>query len=99
LLDTLRQEGLEGLPKMTVVNRFERSIFNRDIRVKEAEKALGAVFDAYIDNDYKTISDALNQGVPLTQISGGNKLQKQIDALADGCVAKLKSSASVLMSV
>jgi pilus assembly protein CpaE len=99
LLDTLRQEGLEGLPKMVVVNRFERSIFNRDIRVKEAEKALGAVFDAYIDNDYKTISDALNQGLPLTQISGGNKLQKQIDALADGCVAKLKSSASVLMSV
>jgi pilus assembly protein CpaE len=99
LLDTIRQEGLENLPKLTVVNRFERSIFNRDIRVKEAEKALGAVFDAYVDNDYKTISDALNQGVPLTQVGGGSKLQKQIDVLADSCVAKLKAAATAKMLV
>lgn len=91
LLDTLRQEGLEHISKLVVVNRFERSIFNRDIRVKEAEKALGAKIDYFIDNDYRVVGDALNQGVAFSQVSGGGKLQKQVDVFADCCIARLKS--------
>jgi pilus assembly protein CpaE len=92
LLDAIRQEGLEQVPKKVVVNRFERSIFSREIRVKEAEKALGRGIDFFIDNDYRTVTQALNQGVPVSEVSGGNKLQKQIEAMLDGCLQALQAA-------
>jgi pilus assembly protein CpaE len=78
VLDTLRQEGLENLPLITLMNRYERSVFKREIGSKEAEKALGRPVDALVDNDFKTVSQALNEGVPIAQISGGDRIEKQI---------------------
>jgi pilus assembly protein CpaE len=91
LLETLRQEGLDNVPIVTVVNRYERSLFKRDIRIKEAEKALGRPIDIFVDNDYKTVSQALNQGVPFGQIRGGEKIEKQIRELVDLCADRLGS--------
>jgi pilus assembly protein CpaE len=78
VLDTLRQEGLENVPMIILMNRYERSVFKREIGNKEAEKALGRPVDALVDNDYKTVSQALNEGVPIAQIGGGDKIEKQI---------------------
>lgn len=82
LLDTLRQEGLDGVPLITVINRYERSMFKREIGNKEAEKALGRAVDAFVDNDLKSLSQATNEGVPLSEVRGGEKIEKQIAELA-----------------
>jgi pilus assembly protein CpaE len=92
LLDTLRQEGLDSVPLITVINRYERSLFKREIGNKEAEKALGRAVDAFVDNDLKSLSQATNEGVPMSEVRGGEKIQKQIDELAALILDKVESA-------
>mgnify|MGYP003393775273 CR=1 FL=1 len=92
LLDTLRQEGLDSVPLITVINRYERSLFKREIGNKEAEKALGRPVDAFIDNDLKSLSQATNEGVPMSEVRGGEKIQKQIAELAALIFDKVESA-------
>ncbi len=49
--------------------------------VKEAEKALGRRIDYFVPNEYKTVNTALNEGVRLSEIKRGSKVEKRIDAV------------------
>ena len=81
-LDTLRDQGLGELPVRVVINRFDKG-WGKTVRVKEAEKSLGRKVDDYIVSDYKTVSEAINLGVPLSKIKRGSKVEKGIRGLAE----------------
>lgn len=80
LLDIVREEGIEDARTSVVVNRFEKS-WGRRVTEKEAEKALGRRIDFVIPNDYKTVNAALNEGVRLSEIKSGSKVEKRINEL------------------
>lgn len=80
LLDIVREEGIEDGRTSVVVNRFEKS-WGRRVTEKEAEKALGRRIDFVIPNDYKTVNAALNEGVRLSEIKVGSKVEKRINEL------------------
>lgn len=52
------------------------------VPLKAAEKALGRPFDAVIPEDRRVMMDAINQGVEVSAVKRGTKLEKAIAALA-----------------
>jgi pilus assembly protein CpaE len=88
-LDILASEDLGHVPLAVVLNRYEKRPFASGIRVKEAEKALGRSIDHFIPNDYKTVSEALNRGVPVAQIKRRCKVEKRIRGFVDSSLKTL----------
>src|SRR3546814_10495302 len=60
-LETLNAEGLGDLPLKVVLNRFEKR-WGATFTMKEVEKALGRPVDFTVANDYRAVSEALDQG-------------------------------------
>ena len=84
-IDTMRAHGLEEVPVKVALNRFEKG-WGRSVDLKDAEKALGRKFDYFIANDYKTVSDALNQGVALSVIKKKSKVEISIQKMIDDAI-------------
>ena len=51
----------------------------KSAHISDAEKALGRKFDYYVANDFSLVSEAINQGVPLSKIKKRSKVGKSID--------------------
>src|SRR3546814_8226832 len=66
-LDTLNSEGLGDLPIKVVLNRFEKR-WGATFTMKEVEKALGRPVDFTVANDYRTVSEALDQGLSIAAV-------------------------------
>lgn len=85
-LDTLRTEGLDEHPIRVVVNRFEKR-WNDNLSVKEVEKALGRKIDFTVANDYRTVSEALDQGLAIADVRKRSKALKSINKLSEALAA------------
>ena len=88
LLDALAADGLGEIPTKLLINRFENG-WGKSVRLKQAEKALGRAADFCIANDYETVSEAINQGVPLSQIGRRTKAGKSLRQCVDAMVMEL----------
>lgn len=82
LLDELQNElGAERI--VTVCNRAQQSWFGRDLTQGEVEMALGRGVDCAVPNDEALVSEAVNLGVPVSQLKKASKFEKATLALAD----------------
>jgi pilus assembly protein CpaE len=84
-IDTMRAHGLEDVLVKVALNRYEKN-WGRSVDLKDAEKALGRKFDYFIANDYKTVSEALNQGVALSKIKKKSKVETSIQKMIDDAI-------------
>ena len=73
-----------------LLNRYEKG-WGKSVQLKEAEKALGCPIDYSVPNDYKLVSEALNQGVALSRIKGRSKVEKSIQSMMDDTMRSLES--------
>lgn len=85
-LDTLRAEGLDEHPIRVVLNRFEKR-WNDNLSLKEVEKALGRKVDFTVANDYRTVSEALDQGLAIADVRKRSKALKSINKLSEALAA------------
>ena len=85
-LDTLSAEGLGDLPVRVVLNRFEKR-WGATFTMKEVEKALGRQVDFTVANDYRTVSEALDQGLSIAAVRRRCKALKSITKISDALVA------------
>jgi pilus assembly protein CpaE len=85
-LDTLKTEGLDGLPVKVVLNRFEKR-WGGTLNLKEVEKALGRKVDFTVANDYRTVSEALDQGLSIAAVRRRCKALKSIAKISDALAA------------
>jgi pilus assembly protein CpaE len=90
-LDTLHMQGLLDVDVQLVLNRYEKG-WNRAVQLKEAEKAMGRRIDHCVPNDYKTMSEALNQGVSISRIKMRSKLEKGIRQMIEGAVSTIEAN-------
>lgn len=81
-LDTLKEQGLSETPTQVLLNRYEKG-WGKTVRVKEAEKGLGHPIDHYVISDYRTVSEAINLGVPIAKIKSGSKVEKGLKTFVD----------------
>ena len=85
-LDTLKNQGLEEVPLKVVLNRFDKG-WGKSGMIKEAEQGLGRPIDYFIANDYKTVSEAINQGACLHEIKSRTKVEKGIRQMIESAAA------------
>lgn len=88
-LNTIQMQGLAADVRV-VLNRYEKG-WGKTVQLKEAEKALGHPIEHCIPNDYKLVSEALNQGVALSHIKGRSKVEKAIQAMVEETMSGLES--------
>ena len=81
-LSILSLQNLGGLPLTLVCNAVTGDQQNL-LSVKAAERALGRPFDVVLPEDGRVMAAAANQGVPLSEVRRGTKLEKSIVQLAD----------------
>ena len=79
-LATLRAQGLEDR-KLTLVCNALSPDQASGVSVKSAERALGRSFDVVIPEDRKLMMAAINQGVEISSIRRGSKLERGISEL------------------
>jgi pilus assembly protein CpaE len=80
LLDRVRQLGACGERVRVLLNRFAEP---SQIQPKQIEAALGHPIHHTFPSDYKTVSAALNSGVPLA-LTGNSDIATQFDSFTRG---------------
>lgn len=94
-LDTLIEEGLEDVPVTLVMNRVEQqSLFRRpmnEVTLNDAATALGRKIAYTVPNDYASMIQAINQGLPLFEVNGGQAIAKRVAENIDGILAQVSA--------
>ena len=81
-LRVLASQRLEDRPLVLVCNGLSADQ-TASVSLKTAERALGRPFDVIIPEDRRLMTAAINQGVELSAIRRGTKLEKAIGELTD----------------
>src|SRR5436305_120474 len=79
-LQMLASQGLEGTPTTLVCNALS-SDQQQSVSLKAAERSLGRPFDVVLPSDPRNMNAAINQGVELTTVRRGTKLEKSLAQL------------------
>ena len=86
-LDLVLQH-LGTVPIQLIVNRFEKKLFAK-LDAGDVTKVLGREPDYLIANDYQTVSEALDRGVPVADIRSKGAITRDLAALEAGVAAAL----------
>ncbi|HEY2052267.1 MAG TPA: AAA family ATPase [Caulobacteraceae bacterium] len=81
-LDVLRIQRLADRPILLVCNAVSADQ-QAALSIQTAERALGRTFDVVIPEDRRTILAAINQGVELSAVRTGTKVEQAISSMAD----------------
>lgn len=88
LIDILKDEGLYSLPVSIVLNRYVKR-FNEHSRIRQCSKALDHTIDHYLPDDERTVLEAINRGVPLTEVRRRARICRTIRDMAQDCRREL----------
>lgn len=91
-LQLLATQRLDDIPLTLVCNRCGGDS-PAAVSVKSAEAAIGRAFDVQIPDDRKLMNEAINQGVAISVLRRGSKLEKGLEALA-ACIAPAQAAPS-----
>jgi pilus assembly protein CpaE len=95
-LDFLSTQNLNDRPLILVCNALS-SEQQASVTIKAAERAIGRAFDIVIPEDRRVMTTASNQGLEISAVRRGTKLEKAIGLLADAISADaLVQAASTL---
>jgi len=70
----IRERLGDGLRPQVIVNRFEQRMFGASLRKADIEQALGEDLAGVLPNDYALVREAIDRGVPLTDIKVKNRI-------------------------
>ena len=73
----------EGPNPKIIVNRFEQFVFGAGLRKSDIEQALGDSLAGLVPNDYRTVREAIDRGVPLSEIKANNKIVQAVRPLVE----------------
>lgn len=85
LLDIFRSLGYPSDNTRLIVNRYEKG---GKLRLQDLQAALGAEVLHTIPNDYMAVTDSVNQGVPVLQLSRSSAVARSLIELVDLVVTR-----------
>ena len=83
LLESLEVLGFDATPTLLIANRFEKRLFGGGITFKEAETSLRRSIDMCLPSDFKLVVEAINSGVPISEVKRRSKLMKSIGKFSE----------------
>ena len=87
-LDLLASQGLVDMELRLLLNRFEKRLFSR-LSANDVERVLGRNPDFMVANDYATMTEAIERGVPLNDVRRKGPLSRDLAALEAGIASAL----------
>jgi pilus assembly protein CpaE len=88
-LDLLSSQDMHNLEVRIIINRAEKGFF-QNVGLADAERVLHRPVAFTIANDHATMTQAIDRGVPLTEVKRKCALVKDIDAMDRGIAAALE---------
>jgi pilus assembly protein CpaE len=71
----------DGPSPQVIVNRFEQHMFGSGLRKSDIDQALGGGLAGVVPNDYRTVREAIDRGVPLSEVKANNKITQALRPL------------------
>jgi pilus assembly protein CpaE len=71
----------EGPNPRVIVNRFEQAMFSTGLKKSDIDQALGSALAGVVPNDYRTVREAIDRGVPLNDVKANNKITQALRPL------------------
>jgi pilus assembly protein CpaE len=96
LTAAIRERLGDGPRPQVIVNRFEQRMFGSSLRKGDIEQALAEDFAGVLPNDYGLVREAIDRGVPLTDIKANNRITAQLRKLVAPAPKRAASKASGL---
>jgi pilus assembly protein CpaE len=81
LVEAIHERLGDGPKPRVIVNRFEQRLFSSGLRRTDIEQVLGESFAACISNQYALVREAIDRGVPIDEVTPGNKITAQLKKL------------------
>jgi pilus assembly protein CpaE len=81
LVAAIRERLGDGPRPQVIVNRFEQRMFAPGVKKHDIVLALGSDFAGAIPNSYQIVREAIDRGVPLTEVKPGNKITSELKKL------------------
>ncbi|HEY1044098.1 MAG TPA: AAA family ATPase [Telluria sp.] len=85
LIDIFRSLGYPGEHTRLIVNRYEKG---GRLRLADLQTALGTDVLHSLPNDYAAVTDSVNQGVPVLQLSRNSAVAKSLAELVETVTAR-----------
>jgi pilus assembly protein CpaE len=85
LLDIFSSLGYPGDRIRLIVNRYEKG---GKLRLADLEQALGAIVVHTVPNDYLAVTDSVNQGIPVLQLSRTSPVARSLSELVELVTAR-----------
>jgi pilus assembly protein CpaE len=85
LLDIFRSLGYSADNTRLIVNRYEKG---GKLRLQDLHSALGAEVMHTVPNDYVAVTDSVNQGIPVLQLSRGSAAARSLAELVELVTAR-----------
>jgi len=87
-LDLMASQDMHNLEVRIVINRAEKGFF-RSVGLADAERVLHRPVAFTVANDHATMTQAIDRGVPLTEVKKKCPLVKDLEAMDRGVAAAL----------
>jgi pilus assembly protein CpaE len=81
LVAAIRERLGEGPQPQVIVNRFEQRMFDPGVKKTDIQQALGEDLLGTIPNNYRLVREAIDRGVPLSEVKPGNNISAQLKKL------------------
>jgi pilus assembly protein CpaE len=79
----VEQHGRDIEPKV-IVNRYARDFFGSNLAATEAKELLGPFLAGFVGNAPKIVNEAINRGVPTTEIKKRNSVYTDVSKIIAG---------------
>jgi pilus assembly protein CpaE len=87
-LDLMDSQDLNTLDVRIVLNRTEKGLF-KTIDTDDAERVLRRPIAFTVSNDHDTMNQAIDRGVPITEVRRKCPLARDVDTMEKGLAAAL----------
>ena len=72
MLDNMKKRALSSVEPRVIINKYRRSLFGSNLTLAEARELLGSNLAGSIPDEPKLVQEAINRGVPTTEIKSRN---------------------------
>ncbi len=81
LVNELRERFGEDINAKVIVNKYVKSLFGSNLSSTEAKELLGPYLAGFVRGDSKLVNEAVNRGIPTSEIKRKNHIHKDIAAI------------------
>jgi pilus assembly protein CpaE len=78
LVEAIRNRLGDKASPRVIVNRFEQRMFASGVKRNDIRQALGDMFAGAIPNDYQLVREAIDRGVPLSEVKPRNEVSAEL---------------------